>query len=186
MQSIAIELILEKSFCKRLCIKYLSFQTIIFIYFATTQIYCAIWKQLWGIQCSDLFLFPKSGGDWIGLWVVLCLLYLLYMLDTVSNPMLVFYSLDRIRKAYRRKGNYSIISLMMEMTAVHPCTQSSEPQAIKFIYAEIFSTWFSASVIMFFSVLNTQLLISKRHCVNLSILVHKLHASASFQGQTNC
>lgn len=57
---------------------------------------------------------------------------------------------------------------------------------MEFIYAEMFSTCFLVSAIMFLSVLNTQLLINKRHCVNLSILVNKLHASASFQGQPNC
>lgn len=123
--------------------------------------------------------------DFLGGGAIVCLLSLL-MLDTVSNLMLVFYSLDRIRKIYKREGNYSIISLIVEITASPLCTQHKEPQAMEFIYAEMFSTCFLVSAIMFLSVLNTQLLINKRHCVNLSILVNKLHASASFQGQTNC
>lgn len=123
-----------------------------------------------------------TGFPW---GAIVCLLYLL-MLDTVSNLMLVFYSLDRIRTIYKRKGNYSIISLIVEITALPLCVQHKEPQAMELIYAEMFSTCFLVSAIMFLSVLNTQLLINKRHCVNLSILVNKLHASASFQGQTNC
>lgn len=76
-----------------------------------------------------------TGFPW---GAIVCLLYLL-MLDTVSNLMLVFYSLDRIRTIYKRKGNYSIISLIVEITASPLCVQHKEPQAMELIYAEMFS-----------------------------------------------
>lgn len=84
-------------------------------------------------------MFPEAGGDWIALGAIVCLLYLFSMLDTVSNLMLVFYSSDKIRKTYKRKGNYSIISLIVEII-VSPCMQHREPQAMEFIYAEMFSS----------------------------------------------